>query len=90
MTALIGAFVFVGLDPNTVIPVRHAGARPVRVRGHGRGVRDVGARGLRGGDVRAGSMKQLAAATGEGVPALLAIRRYLDEIRPGGKVRAPG
>jgi hypothetical protein len=35
-------------------------------------------------------MKQLAAATGEGVPALLAIRRYLDEIRPGGKVRAPG
>ncbi|MGI8616085.1 MAG: hypothetical protein ACR2L4_04785 [Actinomycetota bacterium] len=33
------------------------------------------------GDVRAGSTKQLGAATGEGISALLAVRRYLEEER---------
>ncbi len=71
-----GAFVFVGLDPNTdflcgtlelddagfiVAPDFHTSMPGV-----------FGA-----GDVRAGSHKQLAAAVGEGVGALLVLRDYL-------------
>jgi thioredoxin reductase (NADPH) len=32
------------------------------------------------GDVRSGSTKQLAAATGEGATALLMVRQYLQEL----------
>lgn len=74
-----GAFVFVGLDPNT---------------GFLRGTLELDPQGFivtdggfetsvpgvfAAGDVRAGSTKQLGAAIGEGVSALLAIRRRLEQ-----------
>lgn len=73
------AFVFIGLDPNTEFV---------------RGTVDLDDRGfieadamfqtsLRGvfaaGDVRQGSTKQLGSAVGEGIAALLAVRRYLED-----------
>jgi thioredoxin reductase (NADPH) len=73
-----GAFVFVGLDPNT---------------GFVKGVVDLDERGLiatgmvmmtnmpgvfAAGDVREGSTKQLASAVGEGAAAAIAIRQYLE------------
>jgi thioredoxin reductase (NADPH) len=72
-----GAFVFIGLDPNTeflrgaldldqwgfVVTDGYATSRP--------GV-------FCAGDVRAGSTKQLGAAVGEGIAALLEVRRYLE------------
>jgi thioredoxin reductase (NADPH) len=83
-----GTFVFVGLDPNTAF------LRDILELGRwGFVVTDEGFRTsmpgvFAAGDVRAGSTKQLAAATGEGVSALLAVRRYLEEERAGvGRVR---
>jgi len=72
-----GAFVFIGLDPNTeflrgtvdldqwgfVVTDGYSTSRP--------GV-------FCAGDVRAGSTKQLGAAVGEGIAALLEVRRYLE------------
>jgi thioredoxin reductase (NADPH) len=72
------AFVFVGLDPNTQFL---------------RGVVDLDERGFvrtddryrtsmnglfAAGDVRAGSTKQVGSAAGEGIAALLSVRRYLE------------
>ena len=72
------AFVFVGLDPNTAFL---------------RGVVDLDERGFivtddrfetslpgvyAAGDVRAGSTKQVGSAVGEGIAALLAVRRALE------------
>jgi thioredoxin reductase (NADPH) len=75
-----GAFVFIGLDPNTaflqgtveldrwgfVVTDGHATSQP--------GV-------FCAGDVRAGSTKQLGSAVGEGIAALLEVRRYLEKSR---------
>jgi thioredoxin reductase (NADPH) len=87
------AFVFVGLDPNTTFL---------------RGVADLDERGfvvtddryettLRGvfaaGDVRAGSTKQVGSAVGEGIAALLSVRRALerDHVRAASVMdEAPG
>jgi thioredoxin reductase (NADPH) len=73
-----GAFVFIGLDPNTDF-----------LRGTldldrwGFVVTDGYATSLPGifcaGDVRAGSTKQLGAAVGEGIAALLEVRRHLEK-----------
>ena len=75
-----GAFVFVGLDPNT---------------GFVKGSVDLDDRGLivtdmglqtsmpgvfAAGDVRSGSTKQLASAVGEGAAAAIGIRRYLEAL----------
>ena len=75
-----GAFVFIGLDPNT---------------GFVKGSVDLDDRGLivtdmglqtsmpgvfAAGDVRSGSTKQLASAVGEGAAAAIGIRRYLDAL----------
>jgi thioredoxin reductase (NADPH) len=75
-----GAFVFIGLDPNT---------------GFVKGSVDLDDRGLivtdmgfqtsmpgvfAAGDVRAGSTKQLASAVGEGAAAAIGIRRYLEAL----------
>jgi thioredoxin reductase (NADPH) len=73
------AFVFVGLDPNTTFL---------------RGALDLDERGFvltdgayrtsldgvfAAGDVRAGSTKQVGAASGEGIAALLSVRRWLED-----------
>jgi thioredoxin reductase (NADPH) len=73
------AFVFIGLDPNTEFV---------------RGTVDLDDRGFieadamfqtslggvfAAGDVRQGSTKQLGSAVGEGIAALLAVRRYLED-----------
>jgi thioredoxin reductase (NADPH) len=75
-----GAFVFIGLDPNT---------------GFVKGSVDLDDRGLivtdmglqtsmpgvfAAGDVRAGATKQLASAVGEGAAAAIGIRRYLEAL----------
>ena len=75
-----GAFVFIGLDPNT---------------GFVKGSVDLDDRGLivtdmglqtsmpgvfAAGDVRSGSTKQLASAVGEGAAAAIGIRRYLEAL----------
>jgi thioredoxin reductase (NADPH) len=73
------AFVFIGLDPNTAF-LRGA----VDLDAHGF-VEDKGgfATSMPGvfvaGDVRRDSTKQLASAVGDGISALLAVRRYLEE-----------
>jgi thioredoxin reductase (NADPH) len=72
------AFVFIGLDPNTAwlrgaINLDRWGF--VETRGHKTSIPGV----FCAGDVRAGSTKQLGAAVGEGISALLEIRQYLQE-----------
>ena len=72
------AFVFIGLDPNTAFV---KGAIDLDrwgfVETHGYQTSMPGV--FCAGDVRAGSTKQLGAAVGEGIAALLAIRQYLQE-----------
>jgi thioredoxin reductase (NADPH) len=74
-----GAFVFVGLDPNTAF-LRGS----IDLDGQGFIRADDGYRtsmeGLfAAGDVRAGSTKQVGSAAGEGIAALLAGRRWLEQ-----------
>ncbi len=72
------AFVFVGLDPNTEF--LH-GAAELDERGFVV-TNDGYMTSLDGvfaaGDVRAGSTKQVGSAAGEGIAALLSVRRYLE------------
>lgn len=75
-----GVFVFIGLTPNSDLVKGLAD-----VDRHGFVVTDkslmTSQRGLfTAGDVRAGSTKQAAAATGEGATAALMIREYLKEV----------
>jgi thioredoxin reductase (NADPH) len=75
-----GAFVFIGLDPNTAFL-----QGTVELDRWGFVVTDGYATSQPGvfcaGDVRAGSTKQLGSAVGEGIAALLEIRRYLEKSR---------
>ncbi len=78
-----GAFVFIGLSPNSDL-VRDL----VDVDDAGFVVADVGmSTSVPGvfvaGDVRSGSTKQAASAAGEGAAAALAIRRYVDPLSSG-------
>ena len=78
-----GAFVFVGLSPNSAL-VRDL----VDVDAAGFVVADVGmSTSVPGvfvaGDVRSGSTKQAASAAGEGAAAALAIRRYVEPLASG-------
>jgi thioredoxin reductase (NADPH) len=72
------AFEFIGLDPNTAFLRDSLELDPrgfiVAGEDHATSLPGVFA----AGDVRAGSTKQLASATGEGASALLAVRRYLE------------
>ena len=73
-----GAFVFIGLSPNSALV-----ADLVELDDAGFVVADAGmSTSVPGifvaGDVRSGSTKQAAAAVGEGAAAALAIRRYVD------------
>jgi thioredoxin reductase (NADPH) len=75
-----GVFVFIGLDPNTAF-VKGV----LELDGFGFVVTDDGFRTsvpgvFAAGDVRAGSTKQLGAATGEGISALLRVRDHLREL----------
>jgi thioredoxin reductase (NADPH) len=72
------AFVFVGLDPNTGFLGSSVALDPM-----GFVVTDdryrTSVEGLfAAGDVRAGSTKQVGSAAGEGIAALLSVRRYLE------------
>jgi thioredoxin reductase (NADPH) len=72
------AFVFIGLDPNTsflkgALELDRWGF--VETHGHQTSMPGV----FCAGDVRAGSTKQLGAAVGEGISALLEILQYLQE-----------
>jgi thioredoxin reductase (NADPH) len=78
-----GAFVFIGLTPNTGIV-----ADLVDLDDRGFVVADAGMQtSLPGvfvaGDVRSGSTKQAASAAGEGAAAALAIRRYIEPLASG-------
>ena len=78
-----GAFVFIGLSPNSEL-VREL----VDVDDAGFVLSDVGmSTSVRGifvaGDVRSGSTKQAASAAGEGAAAALAIRRYVEPLSSG-------
>ena len=78
-----GAFVFIGLTPNSAL-VRDL----VEVDDAGFVVSDVGMQTsvpgiFAAGDVRAGSTKQAASAAGEGAAAALAIRRYVEPLTAG-------
>ena len=78
-----GAFVFVGLSPNSEL-VREL----VDVDDLGFVVSDVGMQTSQAGvfvagDVRSGSTKQAASAAGEGAAAALAVRRYVEPIASG-------
>jgi len=75
-----GAFVFIGLDPNTVF-VKGS----VDLDDRGLIVTDMGLQTsmpgvFAAGDVRSGSTKQLASAVGEGAAAAIGIRRYLEAL----------
>jgi thioredoxin reductase (NADPH) len=73
------AFIFIGLDPNTAFLQGSVNLAP----GGFIKTDDVFQTNIEGvfaaGDVRHGSTKQLAAAVGEGVAALLHIRQYLQK-----------
>jgi thioredoxin reductase (NADPH) len=75
------AFVFIGLDPNTGFLddafARDEGGFLVTSPTFQTSVAGVFA----AGDVRAGSTKQLGSAVGDGIAALLMVRRYLEEHR---------
>lgn len=83
------AFVFIGLDPNTDF-VAHRVDRDA-----GRFILDSAfATSMPGvfvaGDARAGSTKQLGSAVGDGIAALISIRRYLEEHHHVGKRQIAG
>jgi len=72
------AFVFIGLDPNTAFlkgAVNLDRWGFVETKSHLTSMPGV----FCAGDVRAGSTKQLGAAVGEGISALLQVREYLQE-----------
>ena len=78
-----GAFVFIGLSPNSEL-VRDL----VEVDQQGFVVSDAGMQTSQpgifvAGDVRSGSTKQAASAAGEGAAAALAVRRYVEPIASG-------
>ena len=75
-----GAFVFIGLDPNTAFL---KGSVELDQWGFVRTDRtfETSMHGVfAAGDVRAGSTKQLGAAIGEGVTALLMVRAHLEQV----------
>ena len=73
-----GAFVFIGLDPNTQFLQGSVELTPQGFVQTDATMRTSVDGIFAAGDVRAGSTKQLASAVGEGAAAALAIRAYLD------------
>ena len=85
-----GVFVFIGLDPNTAFLADTVDLDPrgfiVTGAGPNSSQMETSRHGIfAAGDARAGSTKQVAAAVGEGVAALIGIRAHMeDEIRNRG------
>jgi thioredoxin reductase (NADPH) len=74
-----GAFIFIGLDPNTQFLQGVVELTPNGFVAGEAGMVTTSVPGIfAAGDVRFGSTKQLASAVGEGAAAALAIRAYLD------------
>jgi thioredoxin reductase (NADPH) len=75
-----GAFVFIGLDPNTefVKGIVDLDDRGLILTGMGLMTSMPGV--FAAGDVRSGSTKQLASAVGEGAAAAIGIRQYLEAV----------
>jgi thioredoxin reductase (NADPH) len=97
--AVDGAFIFIGLDPNTLFlreshvhlnewgfivtghDLVHDGNRPSGYERRDPTLLETSVPGIfAAGDVRAGSTKQVASATGEGATAALLIREYLKTV----------
>ncbi len=87
----IGAFLFIGLDPNTswVKGLIDLDERNFIKTNENFATNIVGV--FAAGDVRSGSTKQLAAAVGEGAAVAIQIRYFLDKVENGivenGKVK---
>ena len=74
-----GAFVFIGLDPNTEWLGGSVGLYGLKFVATDQ-MFSTSARGVfAAGDVRSGSTKQLASAVGEGAAAAIQIRYFLDK-----------
>lgn len=78
-----GAFVFIGLDPNTSWLPEGYERDPGGFLVTDRMMQTNEAGVFVAGDVRSGSTKQLAAAVGEGAAVAIQIRYYLDQLRGG-------
>ncbi len=97
--AVDGAFIFIGLNPNTGFladsPIRldrwgfiitghdlvHDGDRPAGFEARDPGLLETSVPGIfAAGDVRCGSTKQVASATGEGATAALLVREHLRDV----------
>jgi thioredoxin reductase (NADPH) len=97
--AVDGAFIFIGLDPNTQFlresnvqldrygfiitghDLVHDGNRPANFEQRDPSALETSIAGIfAAGDVRAGSTKQVASATGEGASAALLVREYLKAV----------
>lgn len=74
-----GVFVFIGLDPNSAFLASSAKLDRWGFITTDEAYRTTVPGLYAAGDVRAGSTKQLAAAVGEGVAALLSVRMYLQQ-----------
>jgi thioredoxin reductase (NADPH) len=75
----MGAFIFIGLDPNTDFlgDSLEKDARGFLVTDH---MFNTSVEGIfAAGDVRAGSTKQLASAVGEGAAAAIQVRYFLEK-----------
>jgi thioredoxin reductase (NADPH) len=75
-----GVFVFIGLTPNSGLVKDLAEVDPYGFVVTDRTLMTVKPGLFAAGDVRAGSTKQAASATGEGATAALMIRQYLEEV----------
>ena len=74
-----GAFIFIGLDPNTAFLEGYVELDPRRAIQTGPAMETNVEGVFAAGDARAGSTKQLTAAVGEGATAALMIREYLKD-----------
>lgn len=78
-----GAFVFIGLSPNSALVAGHVELDEAGYVQADTGMQTSIAGVFVAGDVRSGSTKQAASAAGEGAAAALAIRRYVEPLASG-------
>ena len=76
-----GAFIFIGLDPNTAFLEGYVELDPRRAIQTGPSMETNVEGVFAAGDARTGSTKQLTAAVGEGATAALMIREYLKDVQ---------
>jgi thioredoxin reductase (NADPH) len=78
-----GAFVFIGLSPNSALVAGHVELDEAGYVQADAGMQTSVPGVFVAGDVRSGSTKQAASAAGEGAAAALAIRRYVEPLASG-------